>query len=88
VLITPTAPSPAFRLGERRDDPLAMYLIDVDTVAVNLAGLPAISIPSGFEHEGRYSRTEGLPIGLQCIAPALGDERLLTVAAALERAWA
>jgi aspartyl-tRNA(Asn)/glutamyl-tRNA(Gln) amidotransferase subunit A len=86
VLVTPTAPSPAFAIGERSDDPLAMYLIDVDTVAVNLAGLPALNIPYGFEDNGRYSATTGLPVGLQFIAPALQDEVLLTVASALETA--
>ena len=78
LLVTPTAPGPAFPLGERRDDPLAMYLGDVDTCLANLAGLPAISVPAG--------RTpENLPCGVQFMAPPLQDSRLLQVAAALGR---
>ena len=77
LLLTPTTPGPAFPLGEKRDDPLAMYLGDVDTCLANLAGLPAISIPAG--------RTpEELPCGVQLMAPPLEDPRLLRVAAALE----
>jgi aspartyl-tRNA(Asn)/glutamyl-tRNA(Gln) amidotransferase subunit A len=79
VLLTPTAPTPAFRLGERRDDPLAMYLGDVDTCLANLAGVGAISVPAG-------RSAEGLPIGVQFLAPALADARLLRVAAALRGA--
>lgn len=79
VLLTPTAPTPAFRLGERRDDPLAMYLGDVDTCLANLAGVGAISVPAG-------RSTGGLPIGVQFLAPALADARLLHVAAALRGA--
>jgi aspartyl-tRNA(Asn)/glutamyl-tRNA(Gln) amidotransferase subunit A len=86
VLLMPTAPSAAFRIGERADDPVSMYLTDVDTVTVNLAGLPGISLPFGFEDaSGAYSATSGLPVGVQLIAPALQDERLITIAAALER---
>jgi len=77
LLLTPTTPSPAFRLGEKVSDPVAMYLADTFVCAVSLAGLPAISLPIG--------RTEGLPVGVQLIGPAAGDERVLTVAAALER---
>ena len=80
VLVTPTSPFPAFRLGERSRDPLAMYAADVDTVAVSLAGVPALSLPMGFEEvDGR-----ALPVGIQLIAPTLADMRLLTLAAALE----
>ena len=80
VLVTPTSPFPAFRLGERSHDPLAMYAADVDTVAVSLAGVPALSLPMGFEEvDGR-----ALPVGIQLIAPTLADMRLLTLAAALE----
>ena len=80
VLVTPTSPFPAFRRGEKTSDPLAMYAADVDTVAVNLAGLPALSVPAGFE------TVDGtpLPVGIQFIAPALHDERRVRVAGALE----
>jgi aspartyl-tRNA(Asn)/glutamyl-tRNA(Gln) amidotransferase subunit A len=70
LLATPTTPGPAWPLGERLDDPLAMYLSDVFNVTVNLAGLPAVSIPCGFSEEG-------LPTGFQLIGPALAEERLL-----------
>jgi aspartyl-tRNA(Asn)/glutamyl-tRNA(Gln) amidotransferase subunit A len=77
VLLTPTAPSAAYRLGEKRDDPLAMYLGDVCTCLANLAGLPAASVPAG--------RTpSGLPVGVQVLAPALRDDVVLGVAAALQ----
>lgn len=80
LLLTPTSPFPAFKHGEKTADPLAMYAADVDTVAVNLAGLPALSVPVGFETvEGR-----ALPVGMQFIAPALADERLTLLAGALE----
>ncbi|ULH16921.1 Asp-tRNA(Asn)/Glu-tRNA(Gln) amidotransferase subunit GatA [Deinococcus sp. KNUC1210] len=80
VLLTPTSPFPAFRFGERSGDPLAMYAADVDTVAISLAGVPALSLPMGFEEvEGKR-----LPVGIQLIAPALADERLMAVAALLE----
>jgi aspartyl-tRNA(Asn)/glutamyl-tRNA(Gln) amidotransferase subunit A len=72
LLVGPTTPTVAFRLGEKTADPLAMYAADVNTVAVNLAGLPAISIPAGF--------SEGLPVGLQLIAPAFAESRLLAAA--------
>ena len=68
LLLTPTSPTPAFPLGSKVDDPMEMYLSDVDTVAVNLAGLPALSIPAGFE--------AGLPVGVQLIAPPLAEARL------------
>ena len=84
ALLLPTAPSTAFALGAKAD-PLEMYLTDVDTVAVNLAGLPAISLPFGFEDNGAYSTLGGLPIGVQLIAPTLEDARLLTLSANLER---
>jgi aspartyl-tRNA(Asn)/glutamyl-tRNA(Gln) amidotransferase subunit A len=72
VLIGPTMPFPPFKLGEKIDDPLALYMSDMDTVSANLAGLPAISIPCGF--------TDGLPIGMQILAPPLGEDLILTVA--------
>jgi len=73
LLLTPTAPTTAFRAGEHADDPLALYLADLLTIPANLAGLPAISVPCGFD-------SQGLPIGLQLMAPVLGEERLLQVA--------
>ena len=69
----PVAPTTAFRIGEKFDDPLKMYLSDIYTIAVNLAGVPAISIPCGFDEKG-------LPIGLQIIAPAFSEEKLLRIA--------
>ena len=72
VIVTPTAPSTAFPLGSRIDDPVAMYLSDIYTVSVNLAGLPAISIPVGFSH--------GLPVGMQIIGNYFQEARLLNVA--------
>ncbi len=78
LLLTPTTPTPAFRAGEKTEDPVAMYLADIFVCAVNLAGLPALSLPAG--------RSEGLPVGVQLIAPYFEDERLLAAAAALEAA--
>ena len=78
VLLSPTSPTVAFRLGERTDNPLAMYLSDACTVASNLAGHPAISVPFG-------SGTDGLPVGVQVLAPALGEDVMFRAAAALER---
>jgi aspartyl-tRNA(Asn)/glutamyl-tRNA(Gln) amidotransferase subunit A len=77
LLLTPTTPTPAFRAGEKTDDPVAMYLADIFVCAVSLAGLPALSLPAG--------RSEGLPFGAQLIAPAFEEERLVAAAAALER---
>jgi aspartyl-tRNA(Asn)/glutamyl-tRNA(Gln) amidotransferase subunit A len=79
LLLTPTAPTVAYRLGEKAGDPLAMYLGDVDTVLANLAGVPALSVPAG-------TAEAGLPCGAQLLAPALQDARLLRAAAALEGA--
>ncbi len=82
VLVTPTSPSAAWKFGQFSNDPLAMYMMDVDTVSLNLAGLPGLSIPAGFElQEGKT-----LPIGIQFIAPLLQDERLFSVAQAFETA--
>ncbi len=77
-LLTPTAPTVAYKLGEKTSDPLAMYLDDVDTVLASLAGLPAVSIPAG-------TAEDELPCGVQFVAPALQDERLVRLAAVLER---
>lgn len=78
VIATPSAPTTAFRLGEKVDDPIQMYLNDVTTIPVNLAGVPGISIPSGLADE------DGLPVGIQFVAPAREDARLYRVGAALE----
>ncbi len=80
VLISPTAPTTAFRLGEKLDDPLAMYLNDVATIPANLAGIPGMSLPIGLAPE------DGLPVGLQIMAPAMADDRLYNAGAALEGA--
>ena len=80
VLISPTTPSTAFRLGEKVNDPLAMYLMDLCTIPTNLAGAAAMSLPSGL------SADDGLPVGLQLMAPALADDRLYRVGAAYEAA--
>ena len=81
ALLTPTAPSAAFGLGERTDDPVAMYLNDVFTVTTNLAGLPGISLPAGLS-------SDGLPLGLQLIGRALDEGTLFSLAGALEQAAA
>ena len=80
VLISPTAPTTAFRIGEKVDDPLAMYLNDIATIPVNLAGNCAMSVPIGLAPE------DGLPVGLQIMAPALADDRLYRAGSALEQA--
>ncbi|MFN3739369.1 MAG: Asp-tRNA(Asn)/Glu-tRNA(Gln) amidotransferase subunit GatA [Thermodesulfovibrionales bacterium] len=79
VIITPTSPTPAFRIGEKVSDPLRMYLSDIFTISVNLAGVPAISIPCGFS-------SEGLPIGLQIIGRPFDEETILQLAHAYEQA--
>jgi aspartyl-tRNA(Asn)/glutamyl-tRNA(Gln) amidotransferase subunit A len=79
ALLTPTAPSAAFSLGERSDDPVAMYLNDIFTVTVNLAGLPGISVPAGTD-------ASGLPLGLQLIGRALDEGTVFSLAGALEKA--
>jgi aspartyl-tRNA(Asn)/glutamyl-tRNA(Gln) amidotransferase subunit A len=78
VLVSPTTPTVAFPLGARVDDPIAMYAADLCTLPASLAGVPAISVPCGL--------SEGLPVGLQIMAPALADDRCYRVAAALEAA--
>ncbi|MDH4139922.1 MAG: amidase family protein, partial [Coriobacteriia bacterium] len=80
VLLTPTSPTTAFRLGEKADDPLQMYLSDTYTIPVNLAGNCAISVPAGLGSE------TGLPVGLQLIADYFAEEKLLCAAAAFESA--
>ncbi|MGH3356090.1 MAG: Asp-tRNA(Asn)/Glu-tRNA(Gln) amidotransferase subunit GatA [Nocardioidaceae bacterium] len=78
VLVSPTAPTTAFKIGEKLDDPLAMYLNDIATIPANLAGVPGISVPNGLADE------DGLPSGLQILAPAMADDRLYRVGAAVE----
>ena len=82
VLVSPTTPTTAFRLGERLDDPLAMYLADLCTIPSNLAGNAAMSLPVGLAPE------DGLPVGLQVMAPPTADHRLYRVGGALEAALA
>ena len=78
VLIAPIAPTTAFKIGEKVEDPLAMYLVDVCTILSNLAGVPALSLPCGF--------VEGLPVGMQIIGPHLSEATLLQVAYTFEQA--
>jgi aspartyl-tRNA(Asn)/glutamyl-tRNA(Gln) amidotransferase subunit A len=77
LLLTPTTPTPAFKAGEKADDPVSMYYADIFVCAISLAGLPAMSIPVG--------RSEGLPIGAQIIAPMFAEQRMLAAAQVLER---
>ncbi|SDO67974.1 aspartyl/glutamyl-tRNA(Asn/Gln) amidotransferase subunit A [Pedococcus dokdonensis] len=79
VLVSPTSPTTAFRMGDKLDDPMSMYLQDVATIPANLAGVPGMSLPSGLADE------DGLPTGIQILAPATQDQRLYGVGAALER---
>ena len=78
VILSPTSPTTAFRIGEKVDDPLAMILTDIFTTSANLGGLCGISIPCGFDGAG-------LPIGLQLLGPSLGEEKILRVAHAYEQ---
>jgi len=77
-IVMPVAPTTAFKIGEKTDDPLQMYLSDIYTISANLAGIPGISIPCGFDESN-------LPIGLQILAPAFGEEKLLRIAQMFER---
>lgn len=78
LLLTPVAPGTAFKFGEKVDDPLSMYMEDICTTPVNLAGLPGISVPAGFG-------SNGMPIGMQLLAPAMGEETLLRAAFSFEQ---
>lgn len=78
VLLSPTSPTTAFRIGEKSEDPLAMYLADICTVAANLAGVPAVSLPCGVDELG-------LPVGMQLMAPRFGEDVLLKTAYAFEQ---
>lgn len=79
AILTPSCPSAAFPVGEKSNDPIAMYLNDIFTVTANMAGLPGISIPAGLDHQG-------LPLGLQILGPAFGEETILKVAGVMEDA--
>jgi aspartyl-tRNA(Asn)/glutamyl-tRNA(Gln) amidotransferase subunit A len=81
VLISPASPVTAFKLGEKVDDPMAMYLNDLATIPGSLAGIPAMSVPSGLASD------TGLPVGLQIMGPALGEEQMYRVAAAFEAGY-
>jgi aspartyl-tRNA(Asn)/glutamyl-tRNA(Gln) amidotransferase subunit A len=76
LVFTPTSPTPAFRLGERTEDPVSMYLADIFTVTANLAGIPGISVPVG--------SVDGLPVGGQLLAPMWEEPRMIGAACALE----
>jgi aspartyl-tRNA(Asn)/glutamyl-tRNA(Gln) amidotransferase subunit A len=78
AIITPTAPTPAFAIGEKTDDPLAMYLNDIYTVTANLAGIPGINVPCGLS-------SERLPIGFQLLGPYWSEDQLLKFAHAYEQ---
>ena len=78
ALISPTCPNTAFDLGARTEDPLAMYLTDIATISANLAGLPAISVPAGFD-------SDGMPIGLQIMTPQLTEDKLFNLAYRFEQ---
>ena len=79
AILAPTTPTPAFRRGEKAADPMAMYLADVYTIGVNLAGLPGVSVPAGFS-------AAGLPIGFQLIGQHYREAELLAIAHAYDRA--
>ena len=78
AIFCPVAPTPPFKIGEKIDDPIQMYLMDVFTIPVNMAGLPGISVPAGFSKDG-------LPIGMQLIAPHFEESRLIQLAAAFQK---
>ena len=78
ALVTPTSPTVAFKLGEKLEDPMQMYLSDVCTLPINIAGVPAISIPAGF--------VNGLPVGMQVLGKPFNEETLLHIAFAYEQA--
>jgi len=78
ALVTPTSPVTAFKIGDKVGDPVQMYLIDVCTLPVNIAGLPGLSVPCGF--------SDGLPVGMQLIGPHFSEETLLKTAHAYEAA--
>ena len=79
AIVTPTTPTPAFKIGEKSDDPLQMYLSDIFTISCNLAGIPGISVPCGFTANPK------LPIGLQLLGKPFGEETILKIAHAYEQ---
>lgn len=79
VLLSPTCPNTAFDIGSKIEDPLSMYLTDIGTISANLAGIPGISLPAGFD-------SDGMPVGMQLLAPALAEEKLLNAAYNFEQA--
>jgi aspartyl-tRNA(Asn)/glutamyl-tRNA(Gln) amidotransferase subunit A len=85
LVVMPTSPTPPFKLGEKTDDPLQMYLADIFTVSVNLVGLPGISVPCGFVDTPRAGGTDRLPIGLQLVGRMFDEATVLRVADAFER---
>jgi aspartyl-tRNA(Asn)/glutamyl-tRNA(Gln) amidotransferase subunit A len=78
VLFAPTTPSTAFKIGEKTDDPVAMYLSDIFTTPANLTGIPAVTVPVGFD-------SEGLPIGVQFMGPHFAEELILQAAATIHQ---
>ncbi|MBN1522661.1 MAG: hypothetical protein JW928_09030, partial [Candidatus Aureabacteria bacterium] len=78
IIVTPTSPTTAFKFGEKTRNPLEMYLSDIYTISVNLSGLPAISVPSGFDHNR-------MPVGIQFIGPSFSEGRILDAAYAFEQ---
>ena len=79
ILVSPTCPNTAFEIGSKIEDPLSMYLTDIGTISANLAGIPGLSLPCGFD-------SDGMPIGLQILAPALGEDKLFNMAYNFEQA--
>jgi aspartyl-tRNA(Asn)/glutamyl-tRNA(Gln) amidotransferase subunit A len=90
ALVTPTSPIVPFKLGEKLADPMQMYLSDICTLPINIAGIPAISIPAGFaedpSHSLRSGSGQGLPIGMQIMGKPFSEETLLRIAFAYEQA--
>lgn len=85
IIVTPTAPSVAWKIGEKADDPLKMYLSDIFTIPASLAGLPGLVVPVGFAAPEDDASVE-LPVGLQILGPILGEEKCLMVGNVLEQA--
>jgi aspartyl-tRNA(Asn)/glutamyl-tRNA(Gln) amidotransferase subunit A len=86
ALVTPTSPTVAFKIGEKIDDPMQMYLSDVCTLPINIAGVPAISIPAGFAEDASLRSRQALPIGMQIIGKHFNEETILRIAYAYEQA--